>query len=102
MPAYLSLSSEPQIDSENNRFSIDGRRETPIWGGPNLYRIECGKHTVVVRSGTGDQWTVEADVGHDKMLTIKLYFAGRDICDVRYKVDRVQMFLKWIAKPLSY
>ena len=85
MAELICIIAEPQIDGSVNTFSFNGLAR-PIFGGPNTYKIGRGNHTVEIRSGNGESWIVEADVGSGEMLTVKLALSGKDISDVMYKV----------------
>lgn len=85
--AYLCIPAEPQIDYQKNRFVVNGGWDRPIFGGPNSYKVRSGDYTVKIISGSGEEWEVSSYIGSNQVLTIKVDVAGKDICDVRYKVS---------------
>lgn len=85
--AQLCFIAEPQVEESDNRFSLDGGSSRKIFGGPNMYRIKEGQHTVTVISGNGEKWEVTAKVKYRELLTIKLTFSGKNISGVQYKVE---------------
>lgn len=86
MAAYISILGDPPIEGGDNRFSVDGRRSIKIFHGSNLYKIDSGKHTVIITSDNGNEWAVEADLSWNDLLTIKTSVSGGAICHVQYKV----------------
>ena len=98
--AYLSIPADPQV-GRNNKFSVDGKYPRAIFGGANLYKISAGKHEVEIISGTGEAWTVEANVGYNELLTVKVVLAGEDVCDVMYKVGPAAPGMGFAAMKLD-
>lgn len=97
--AYICIIADPQIG--HNTFEFDGRYGLPIVGGPNIYKISTGKHSVLIKSGTGEEWTVDANVGYGELLTIKVALSGENICDVMYKVGSAPAGMGWGAMSLD-
>lgn len=100
MAAFISIIGNPQIEGGDNRFSVDGCTSKRIWGGPNLYKLKTGKHTVVITSANGEQWSVEADLSWDKLLTIKPQMSGSAISGVQYKIEDMPPMMGWAASKL--
>ena len=84
--AYICIIAEPQLDHSCNRFKFNSGYSRPIFGGPNNYKIKKGNHKVIIESGNGESWVVEANVDYNQMLTIKLNLVGGNISGVNYKV----------------
>ncbi len=88
---YICFPADPQINSKRNTFSIDGGVPRGIYGGANLYKLKAGNHKIVVKSGSGEQWEMDEELKDGKLLTIKVYLAGQDICNGETYVSDVGM-----------
>lgn len=99
--AYLCVPADSQIDDQNNFFTFNDGRPHRIRSGPNLYKIKAGTHSIIVTSGTGEQWSVNVKVGYLEFLTVKVDLNGRNICGVRYKVEDAPMGIGFGAMKLD-
>ena len=98
--AYLYFAIDAEIDSKSNGFSLDGQRVLPIPGKEIYYKIASGEHSVDITSGTGNEWTVRANVRRKERLKIKLSIHEGNISDVMYKLSPAPFGVSLYAKKL--
>ena len=98
--AYICLPIESRVNSETNRFSVDGGKSVPISEGTACYKVAAGPHTLVVTSGNGRSWTVETTIPKRAVLLLKLDIWNGDIDNVLYRFDDPPFGISLVAKRL--
>jgi hypothetical protein len=98
--AYLHFSIDEEIDSNRNRFTLDGSGNFPIPGRSTDYKLPAGEHTIVITSGAGDEWTIRTIFHPKQRVKVKLSLQQGDVSDVMYKPSPASFSTFLLAKKL--
>ena len=98
--AYLHFSIGEEIDSNRNRFTLDGSGNFPIPGRSTDYKLPAGEHTIVITSGAGDEWTIRTIFHPKQRVKVKLSLQHGDVSDVMYKPSPASLSTFLLAKKL--